>query len=573
MISPLLSNLRTLRSRFPQYGWALPVLVCLGVIGSLAESFGLTLVILLVGLLLGGTAVPADGLLGDIFRVAYDAVDGRTGILALLVFSLILVRTVAGMVYGLLSSNMRHGLSESVRASLYDIYLTAPYAFIHGRDIGALHETLSQHSWSVADALARLIRVAANVCSILVFTVFLVLVSVPAALVAAAGSVAIFWLAARLGRKASEMGERSAEANALMTSRMLIDLYGLRTIRAFGRERWAARRFRAVSRRARARFQEVDRLQTLIYPLTEIGYLLLLGLVAWISALAGVSNAATFTAVLLLYRLQPHLRELDSNRLALAGHAASLSLVMKMMAADERASGPDGHAKYRGLGSGIAFENVEFGYGTGRPVLCGASFVIPPRGLTVIHGPSGSGKSTIINLLLRLYDPDDGRISVGGVDLKTIRRADWLRHVALSGQDSDLFPATIASNLRLGRLNASLPELEAAAALAGIDETIQSLPGAYDTEIGRGGFGISGGQRQRIGLARALLRDPDLLILDEATNAVEHGLEASILNAIIEQRADKATILITHRQADLGFNAHVVDLARCQQNTAENETF
>jgi subfamily B ATP-binding cassette protein MsbA len=563
----LLAKLRFLLGEFPQYRAVLLLLVLLGLVGSLAESFGVSLIVLLLGMLISGDIVEVGGALGDLYAMALRLAGADNRVIAALVLSFILTKIAANIAYGLVSSWLRHSISEEVRARLFQIYLDMPFSRFKAFEQGTLHETLALHSWALADALAKYARIGANICSIVVFAIFVVALSLPAAIIAAIGSLLIIALVAPLGRRVAALGEASLKANAVLTGQTLAELQAMRTIRAFALENWAAGRFKVASRLARSRFEAIDRLQIIVYPLTEIGYLLLLVAVALSSAAVGISNAASLAAVLLLYRLQPHLRELESNRLALAGHSASTDLVRRFL--EQRLHGDPSPARpYMGLGSGIAFEKVTFRHEPNMPLIDDFEANIPASGLTILTGTSGSGKTTIINLLLRLYEPQNGRILIGGEPIASIARRDWLANIAIAGQDIDLIPGDIALNIRFGRLNASEEELWYAAEKAGLADTIRKMPYGLKTDVGERGTSVSGGQRQRIGLARALVRNPDILILDEATNAVEHQLEASILAGILQDRVGKITMLITHRNVGQLQSASLIDLNQ-GKNTRE----
>lgn len=560
-IAQTLKTLRPVLKRYNGLGKYLPTLSILGFAGSFAETFGISLVMLLLAPLMGGNVGPGGAWLNRIYSVAIHVTGGSPLAIGGLICGLVLAKLLLGMIYGVVNSHMRHSISQTLREQLVESYLTMPYSRLREQQTGTLHDAVALHSWSVADTMSTLARIGANILSIAVFAVFIIAISPLAAFLAVVGSALIFLLTTAFGKKASVMGWKCVDTNADLTDSVLNMLQEMRTIRGFGREGWALRRYRGISRRARSQFQAIEILQMLIYPTTEIAYLLLLVAIAAASAFAGISATATFTVFLLLYRLQPSLRELDSNRLSLAGHTASIERVVSLLDTPVPPAEPPRTLGYGGLGEGIRFDQVSFGFDAGRPVLDKASFVIPSHGLTVLAGGSGAGKTTVVNLILGLYEPQAGQIFVGGVPMSAMKRAALLEHVAISGQDAELISGSIAENIRFGRLNARAETLWQVLALAGVDDVVERLPEGLHSRVGSRGLNLSGGQRQRISIARALCRDPDILILDEATNAVERALELEILGKIVADRPNKITIMISHREGDIWPGAHYIDVA------------
>jgi ATP-binding cassette subfamily C protein CydCD len=196
----------------------------------------------------------------------------------------------------------------------------------------------------------------------------------------------------------------------------------------------------------------------------------------------------------------------------------------------------------------VAFDGVTFAYdGAERPALDSVSFAIGEHQRVALVGPSGAGKTTIVSLLLRFFDPAQGAIRIGGVDVRDMRLADLRDQIALVAQDTYLFHGTIADNLRIAKPDASDDELAAAARAAQIDDFIRALPDGYRTEVGERGAQLSGGQRQRVAIARALLKNAPILILDEATSSVDPASEFAIQKALERLFERRTTIVIAHR--------------------------
>jgi ABC-type multidrug transport system fused ATPase/permease subunit len=197
----------------------------------------------------------------------------------------------------------------------------------------------------------------------------------------------------------------------------------------------------------------------------------------------------------------------------------------------------------------IRFDHVTFGYEPGRPILRDMNLTIPKGTNVAIVGPSGSGKSTLVNLLLRFWDPDDGHVLVDAHDLRDVTLRSLRGQIGIVFQDTFIFNSTVRDNIGIGRPDATDDEIVAAARAAQLESFLEALPAGYDTVLGERGVRMSGGQRQRLAIARALLRDPPILILDEATSALDARTEAEILETLESVVQARTTLAITHRLA------------------------
>jgi ATP-binding cassette subfamily B protein len=220
----------------------------------------------------------------------------------------------------------------------------------------------------------------------------------------------------------------------------------------------------------------------------------------------------------------------------------------------------------------VRFEGVRFAY-EDTPAVDGVDLVLAAGRTTAIVGPTGSGKSTLTKLLLRFYDPDEGRITIDGIDLRELDLGDLRRLTGLVSQDVYLFHGTVRDNIAYGRPDAPTEDVVAAAAVAEAHDFVMALPDGYDTVIGERGQKLSGGQRQRLSIARAVLKDPAVLLLDEATSAVDNETEAAIQRSLERISTDRTTLVIAHRlstvrHADV---IHVLDRGRIVETGTHDE--
>jgi len=195
----------------------------------------------------------------------------------------------------------------------------------------------------------------------------------------------------------------------------------------------------------------------------------------------------------------------------------------------------------------VVFDGIDFGYVPGVPVLKDMSLTAEPGQTVALVGPTGAGKTTMINLLTRFYDVDGGTITIDGQDIRRLRRTDLRRQLGIVLQDTFLFSESVMENIRYGRLDATDEEVYAAARLANADQFIRRLPAGYQTQLSERGSNLSQGQRQLLAIARAVLADPGVLILDEATSSVDTRTEQHIQEALLRLMEGRTSFVIAHR--------------------------
>jgi ATP-binding cassette subfamily B protein len=415
-----------------------------------------------------------------------------------------------------------------------------------------------------------------------------------AGLMVAASTALLFWLDWRLalptlallpltllgprvfGQRVLRANSRRKQEEAELARVLQEDLVGHRVIQAYGlharfQQRFDERLARLAQSGIRANLESAFLTKT-----SDVGVIVVqLLIVAAGAALAlrGYLSGGDLVAFLtVLFSLGGAIKALTQFVPDLLDGAAGLQRVNALLA-EEATEGEGGEGGLPGFAREIRFEEVGFSYNGGERTLDGVSLAIGRGQSVAFVGRSGSGKSTLLNLLTRFYDPSQGRIAIDGLDLALVPRQVLRAQMGVVFQHAHLFDATLRENIRLGRLDATDEEVEAAARAAELDEFIRSLPRGYDTLVGEGGGRLSGGQRQRLALARAILRDPAILVLDEATSALDPRTEAAVNQTLERLAADRTLVSVTHRlNAAAGMDCiYVLDQGRLVEQGRHKE--
>ncbi|HEX7239707.1 MAG TPA: ABC transporter ATP-binding protein [Longimicrobiaceae bacterium] len=559
--------LRILRYLRPHWGlFALSVAAM--TVHAALDAFSLTLLGPFLRVLFAGAggAGGADGLFGGgggaIGRFLEWAigglVDGASPMdalrdVVLFMFGVLLVKNVALYVQGYTSTLVEGRVTRDLRDDIYGHLLRLGFPFFQrtraGQIISRVTGDVDQMRSLVTNNLTKLLS---SVVQATVLVVTLLLLSWKLTLVALVSIPPMLLLWARFRKRLRKGVMKVLDAVGEVAAHIQETVAGIRLVKASGAEEWEERRFRGLTQRHYKALSRNDRWRKFFPPATEsITATAILGLVWYGSWLVLVDRSMApeqlLTALLVAGRLMTPVKAI----------AQYPSLVQPGLAAAERAfeladvpvevTDRSGALPVTGFREAVRFEGVDFEYAPGAPVLEGIDLEIRPGQVVALVGPSGAGKSTLADLLPRFHDPVRGRITLDGTDLRELRLAELRGLLGIVTQETILFHDTVRANVAYGMEGVPQERIEAAARAANAHGFIAALPDGYDTVLGEKGTRLSGGQRQRIAIARALLRNPPLLILDEATSALDTESERLVQQAVDELMHDRTVVVVAHR--------------------------
>ena len=481
-------------------------------------------------------------------------------VLAAITFVVWVLESLFQYLYGILWRNLAQTIQHELRLDGYAHLQDLDLAFYEERSTGGLMSVLGDD----VNQLERFLDAGANEIIQVVTTVLVV----GAVFFAAAPEVAwmamlpmpfVVWGSIAFQRRLEPLYAAVRERAGAVNARLASNLSGVTTIKAYAAEAHETRRVEADSQAYRQANREAIRYSAAFVPLIRIlvlvgftGTLVFGGLSVLDGGLAvGTYSFLVYITQRLLWPLTRLGETLDQYQRAMA----STRRVFSVLDTPIRAHPGDRALPVEQVRGAVEMRGVTFAYRGREPVLRDFSLHIAPGETVAVVGPTGSGKSTLVKLLLRLYELDAGAILLDGIDVRTIALRDLRRSIGLVSQDVFLFPGTVRENIAYGSFDATREEVERAARLAEAHEFVAALPQGYETIVGERGQKLSGGQRQRIAIARAILKDPPVLVLDEATSAVDNETEAAIQRSLEHISRDRTTIAIAHRLSTVR-NAH-----------------
>lgn len=546
----LIEIVKTIFPLIQLYPWGIPAIVILGILASLAEGIGISLLMpFLQNLQSGNSLVINNPIIQNIDQYLINfQPQQRVLLLTSSILVAILIKAVLSYIYTALCSWLQNSTLHRLRTAVYKQLIAVSQSFWDTNKSGELLNLITQETYYSSQALSFLIWVIINLSMIGIFGLLLLLISWRLTLLVAVAFLLISVLIRTLTSKTQALGRKHQQANIYLSNLTLETFTGIKTIRAFGKESYEEQRYYQASKKSCDSSINLAKQSVMIEPISEGLSVAILMCVMLVAFYTQVTLPVLITFIFMLYRLQPQVQKLNSNLTQVIALSNCVKSVFLLLEHEDKPYVISGNINFHELRKGITFDAVNFLYTSqNKPALGNISLFIPKGKTTALVGYSGAGKSTIINLIFRLYDVTSGEIYIDNYLIKELDLATWRSNIALVSQDVHIFSSTVRENIAYGRPDATETEIIAAAKQAHAHEFICELAQGYDTFVGDRGIKLSGGQRQRISIARAILYNPEILILDEATNALDNISEKLIQDAINLLSQNRTVIVIAHR--------------------------
>lgn len=519
----------------------------------------------LIGMAIDVVVNQGDSLLG---RIGIEDPKMQIVVIAALTFVIWILESLFEFLYGVEWRNLAQSIQHDLRVDTYSHMQELDVEYFEDRPTGDLMAVLNDD----VNQLERFLDIGANEVIQLLTTVVLIgtaffLIAPSVAWLAFLPIPAILWGSLRFQRTIEPKYALVRDEAAAINAQLSNSLGGISTIKAFTAEDREVERVTVASNKYREANRAAIKLSSAFTPLIRIA--ILVGFTATLVwggflALEGQLNVGLYSVmVFLTQRLLWPLTRLGQTVDLYQRAMASTNRILDVL--DTKPTIHDGPAVMkRPASGGIDFTDVSFSYTDGYPIVDDITISIEPERTTAFVGATGSGKTTLIKLLLRFYDIDSGEIALDGVDLRDLEQAAVRQQMALVSQDVFLFHGSVAENIAYGRPDAPLDDIVASAKTAEAHDFIIELPDGYDTTVGERGQKLSGGQRQRLSIARALLTDSPVLILDEATSAVDNETEAAIQRSLSRISHNRTMVVIAHRLSTIrnADKIYVIDRGR-----------
>ncbi len=465
-----------------------------------------------------------------------------------------LITALIGVWQGYLNAYVSEAILRDLRTDLFSHMHRLPLSFFTGTKTGEIMNRVSNDVDNVDDVISgTMFSIATNIFTLITTAITIFILDWRLALMAIMVLPMMCYPLFPAGRKMYEIRKATRKQRDEIGSmnQETLSISGMTLVKSFVREKHEQARFYKLSTELMS--SEVKLAMTARWFVAVITAMVVIGPAAvwlaggWLATTNSITIGTIVTFVALLGRLYTPASTLAGIQVQIIAALAVFERIFDYLDMQEEGDPKKEVAELATVRGEVWFNDVSFAYSEDRPVLYSINVLIEAGQLAAFVGPSGAGKSTLMQLLTRFYEPQEGKITIDGVNISELKLASLRSHIGVVTQETYLFHDTIASNLRYGKLDATDDDVERAARAANIHEFISSLPEGYQTITGERGHKLSGGERQRLAIARVLLKDPRILILDEATSSLDSVNEALIQSALVPLMKGRTSLVIAHR--------------------------
>jgi subfamily B ATP-binding cassette protein MsbA len=474
------------------------------------------------------------------------------GRFCILVFLIFVVKNLFWYAQSFLIVRVEQGVIMDLRNRLYSHFHVLPLEYFHGQRTGVLISRITNDITLVKGAVANGFAEALRQSFLVLVYLFVVFwASWKLAFIALALFPLAMLIIGKFGQKVKKSSAVTQEKMGAMTSVLQETISGIRVVKAFVMERFEIKKFRETTRDYFKTMVRLTRVGSLSPPLTEILGVFAAALLLWFAGkeiLSGTLDPSRFFLFLfaMLSLMQP-IRTISHLNIDIQQGMAAAKRIYEVMDTQPKIKNAPDAVDKKSFDENVSFDDVHFSYDGSKEVLSGVSFSVAAGQVAALVGPSGAGKSTLMDLLIRFYDPIGGRIEIDGIDLRRIDIDSLRTLMGIVTQETILFNDTVWNNIAYGHEQAPREGVEAAARAANAHDFIMAMPQGYQTLIGDRGVKLSGGERQRLAIARALFKNPPILIFDEATSSLDSESEALVQEAIDRLLKGRTVFVIAHR--------------------------
>ncbi len=459
------------------------------------------------------------------------------------------------------------GIIVDIRAQLFDHLQKLSLRFHQQKQVGEIMSRMMSDVSRLQELLTSvLLSFLTNCFFLLAILVYLLITNWYLTLITLALVPVTIWLTYIYGKKMNVVAEALQRTIARLSAKLQETLVGLKVIKSFGQERNELQKTHSVLSslwRTYINYSVTSSLSgNLVYVVSMVGPITVLCIGIYLVASGSMTLGALIAFFWLAFYLFMPIQALSKARVQIQASMASVDRVFEYLDEPVAVSEPEHPVTPATIAGSLQFNAVSFAYESQIPAVREINITINAGEKVAIVGHSGSGKSTIINLILRLYDPDQGEVTLDGVDLRKLSIATLRDNISVVDQDPLLFHASVGENIAYGKPDALRDEIEAAARVANIHDFIAALPNGYDTIVGERGVTLSGGEKQRICLARAVIKDPRVLLLDEATSALDTISERLIQQSLDKILQGKTAVIVAHRLSTVKKADRIITMER-----------